>query len=258
MQSAQMFSLEGKVAVVAGGARGIGAAIAQRLARAGAHVKVLDIIDAREQTVAWGGEFHHADVRNRAEIAAIFDNAIESRGRLDILVNNVAVRTRHPVAEADEARAAEWYHVNTLSALTAIAEAAKRMAAGGSIVNIASLSALRATPGWAEYAMSKAAMVSLTQTAAVELGPRGIRVNAICPGGVATEASFSINGQALKRAMAVLAPLGRLATPEEIAAMAHFLASDDASYVTGQAYLVDGGWSIGTTVRALEMAAAAE
>lgn len=252
------FDLTGKVAVVTGGASGIGAAIAQRLCGAGAKVLIADLADASEQARAWGCDFRKTDVSVDAEIAAMLDDAIARHGRLDILVSNAAIANVHPMSEADTARADRYFQVNALSALAGIREAGKRMKEGGSIINTASLSGIRGTPGWGEYAMSKAAVVAATQTAALEFGPRGIRVNAVCPGGVRTPLAVAVNGDALDKAMKALSPLGRIGKPEEIAAMVHFLASDDASYVTGQAYLVDGGWSIGTTVATIDLALAAE
>ncbi|MGD9665558.1 MAG: SDR family oxidoreductase, partial [Novosphingobium sp.] len=152
----------------------------------------------------------------------------------------------------DHARAMRYYEVNAMSVLISMGEAAKRMKEGGSIINIASLSGARGTPGWGEYGMSKAAIISATQTGALEFGPQGIRVNAISPGGISTPLSIAVNGEgAADRALSVLAPLGREGQPDDIAAAVHFLASDDAGYVTGQNWLVDGGWSVGTTVQTL-------
>lgn len=251
-----MFSLEGKVAVVTGGGSGIGEAIAQRLKRAGANVLVADWSDVGEKVKSWGCSYRKTDVSDEHQVAAMLDQAIEEYGKLDILVSNAGIANVHPMEEADLARATRYYQVNALGVLAGIREAAKRMGPGGSIINTASLSGVRATPGWGEYAMSKAAVVSATQTAAIELGPKGIRVNCVCPGGVRTPLAVEVNGEALDKAMAVLAPLGRIGEPEDIAAMVHFLATDDAGYVTGQAYLVDGGWSLGTTLATIGLALA--
>lgn len=253
-----MFDLTDKVAVVTGAASGIGAAIAQRLKRAGAKVLIGDLADASVQAAEWGCGFRRTDISDEAEVAAMLDQAVEAYGRLDVLVSNAAIADVHPMAEADLARADRYYRVNALSALAGIREAAKRMEAGGSIISTASLSGIRGTPGWGEYAMSKAAVVAATQTAALEFGPRGIRVNCVCPGGVHTPLAVKVNGDALDKVMKILSPLGRIGRPEEIAAMVHFLASDDASYVTGQAYLVDGGWGVGTTLATIELALAAD
>jgi NAD(P)-dependent dehydrogenase (short-subunit alcohol dehydrogenase family) len=251
-----MFSLKNKVAVVTGAASGIGAAIAQRFRSAGAEVLVADITDAARLAQSWGCGFRRTDVSDPEQVAAMLAHAVHEFGALHILVNNAAIANVHALGDADTERASRYFSVNALSALSGVREAAKLMKPGASIISMSSLSGVRGTPGWGEYAMSKAAIVALTQTAAIELAPLGIRVNCICPGGVETPASIAVNGDKLDRAMKVLAPLGRIGKPQEIAAMAHFLASDDAGYVTGQAYLVDGGWSAGTTMKALELALA--
>ncbi|MET0545890.1 MAG: SDR family oxidoreductase, partial [Caulobacterales bacterium] len=245
-----------RVAIVTGAGSGIGAAIAQRLRRAGASVLIADITDSADAARGWDCTFKRTDVSKPEEIAALLDEAMKQHGKLDILVNNAGIANVHSMAEADIDRANRYFQVNALSVLAGIREAGKRMNAGSSIISTASLSGVRGTPGWGEYAMSKAAIVAATQTAALEFGPRGIRVNAVCPGGVRTPLSVAVNGDALDKAMKALSPLGRIGEPEDIAAMVHFLASDDASYVTGQAYLVDGGWSIGTTMATIELALA--
>src|SRR3546814_20757953 len=114
-----------------------------------------------------------------------------------------------------------YFQVNALSALVGMREAAKRMSEGGSIISTASLSGIRGTPGWGEYAMSKAAVVAATQAAALEFGPRGIRVNAVCPGGVRTPLAVAVNGAALDQVMKTLSPLGRTDPPEENPTRAH-------------------------------------
>jgi NAD(P)-dependent dehydrogenase (short-subunit alcohol dehydrogenase family) len=248
-----MFELNGKSIVVTGGGSGIGEATAQRLHKAGASVLVGDISDVGDKVRGWGCEFRRTDVSSEKEMAGLLDEAVQRFGKLDVLVNNAGIANVHPVEAADIERADRYFRVNALSVLIGIREAGKRMREGGSIVNISSLSAARGTPGWAEYGMSKAAIASVTQTAAIELGPRGVRVNAICPGGVRTPLAVQVNGDALDKAMLALAPLGRIGRPEEIAAAIHFLASDDASYVTGQAIFVDGGWSVGTTTATIAM-----
>lgn len=251
-----MFELQGKSIVVTGGGSGIGEATAKRLRQAGANVLVGDIADVAETVTGWDCAFRRVDVSDEAQMVGLLDDAVARFGKLDVLVNNAAIANVHPMAEADVPRAERYYRVNAMSVLCGMREAAKRMGPGGSIINLASLSAVQGTPGWGEYAMSKAAIIAATQHAAIEFGPSGLRVNAVCPGGVRTPLAVEVNGDALDKAMAVLAPLGRIGKPEEIAAMIHFLASDDASYVTGQAYHVDGGWSVGTSLATIGLALA--
>ncbi|MEZ5689745.1 MAG: SDR family oxidoreductase [Caenibius sp.] len=247
-----MFDLTGKSIVVTGAASGIGAAIARRLVKAGAKVLIGDRTDCAQEASEWGCSFRKTDVSDPAEIAALLDQAVAENGKLDVLVNNAGIADVHDMATPDHARAMRYYEVNAMSVLMSMSEAAKRMKEGGSIINIASLSGARGTPGWGEYGMSKAAIISATQTGALEFGPQGIRVNAISPGGISTPLSIAVNGEgAADRALSVLAPLGREGQPDDIAAAVHFLASDDAGYVTGQNWLVDGGWSVGTTVQTL-------
>jgi NAD(P)-dependent dehydrogenase (short-subunit alcohol dehydrogenase family) len=217
-------------------------------------VLAVDVTDAAEVVKEWGCTFYRADVGNEKEVAAMLDEAVAQYGRLDILIANAGIADAHPILEADSDRALRYYRVNALGVLFGIREAATRMGSGGSIVTIGALSGCRGTPGWAEYAMSKAAVASATQTAAIELGPQGIRVNCVVPGGIETPLAVGIGGAGLYQTMKVLTPLGRIGKPEEVAAMAHFLASDDAGYVTGQAYLVDGGWSVGTTIGMMAVA----
>lgn len=249
-----MFGLDGKVAVVSGAGSGIGAAIAQRLRKAGAMVLAADIADVADRVAEWGCGYYRADVADEEDVAGMLDAAVARYGRLDILISNAGIADAHPITDANSDRALRYYQVNALGVMVGIREAAKRMESGGSIVNMGALSGCRGTPGWTEYAMSKAAVASATQTAAIELGPQGIRVNCIVPGGIETQLAVGIGGQGLYNTMKVLPPLGRIGQPDEVAAVAHFLASDDAGYVTGQSILVDGGWSAGTTVGVMDLA----
>lgn len=249
-----MFDLSGKAAIVTGGGSGIGAAIAQRLRKAGAEVLIADISDAGDDAARWGCSFRRTDVGQPDQIAALCDDAVARFGKLDIMVNNAGIAAGHPLAEADEKRSERFWRVHILGVQTGIKEAAARMKAGGSIVNISSITAVRGFLNWGEYAATKAGIISLTQTAAVEYGPAGIRVNCIAPGIIDTPLAMNEAPDMVARNANVFTLLGRIGTPEELAAAVHFMASDDASYVTGQMLLVDGGWSTGTSIKGIQLA----
>lgn len=249
-----MFELNGKVAIVTGGASGIGAATALRLQRAGAEVWIADI----KAPLSDMGDcrFHQADLSDPAQMTALCDTVMRSSGRLDIMINNAAIASAHLLNEADPARAERLWRVNQLSVLTGIKEAAARMTSGGAIVNLSSITALRGFATWGEYAATKGAIIALTQTAAVEYGAAGIRVNCVAPGIIDTPLAMAEAPDMVAKNAAVFTLLGRIGKPEELAAAIHFLVSDDASYITGQTLLVDGGWSTGTSLAAIGLAMA--
>lgn len=247
-----MFDLTGKVAIVTGGASGIGAATARRLHAAGAEVWIADVIQADEE----GCHFRRTDVSLPADIRELCNEVMAASGRLDIYVNNAAIAGGHLLADADEERSARFWRVNQLSVQMGIKEAAARMTEGASIINFSSITAVRGFAQWGEYAATKGAIIALTQTAAVEYGPRRIRVNCICPGIIDTPMAMAEAPDMVRKNAAVFALLGRIGQPEELAAAVHFLASDDASYITGQVLTVDGGWSTGTSLAAIGLALA--
>ncbi|HSV70707.1 MAG TPA: SDR family NAD(P)-dependent oxidoreductase [Methylibium sp.] len=247
-----MFDLSGKTAIVTGGASGIGAATARRLRRAGAAVWVADVAE----DASWDGGYHRTDVSQPEEVAALCEQVLARSGRLDIMVNNAAIAAGHPLAAADAARSERLWRVNQLGVQMGIKEAAARMRAGGAIVNVSSITAVRGFAQWGEYAATKGAIIALTQTAAVEYGPAGIRVNCVCPGIIETPMAMSEAPDMVSKNASIFTLLGRLGQPEELAAAIHFLASDDASYLTGQTLTVDGGWSTGTSLQAIGLALA--
>ncbi len=247
-----MFDLSGKTAIVTGGASGIGAATARRLRKAGAEVWIADVTEATEE----GCHFRRTDVSKVEDIIAVCDEVMERTGRLDIYVNNAAISSGHLLADADMARSERFWRVNQMGAQMGIKEAAARMQTGGSIINFSSITAVRGLAYWGEYAGTKGAIMALTQTAAVEYGPRGIRVNCIAPGIIETPMAMSEAPDMVRKNAAVFTLLGRIGQPEELAAAVHFLASDDASYITGQTLTVDGGWSAGTSLKGIELALA--
>jgi len=238
-----MRRLEGRVAIVTGGARGQGASHAERLAREGAAVVSVDVLDeAGEATAARLRDdgldvtYRHLDVTDPDGWRAIVDGC----ARLDVLVNNAGIIH---VASLAEERLEDWNRllaVNATGTLLGMQAAipAMRTAGGGSIVNVASIFGVTGSEGYVAYTASKAAIIAMTKTAALELAADGIRVNAICPGGVSTP----MNEQEPEGGVVPLTPLGRRAHVSEISGAVAYLASDDASFVTGTELVIDGGY----------------
>jgi len=243
---------QGKVAVVTGGAGGIGRATAELLAAGGARVLVADVKDREgretvERIVAAGGvgAYRRTDVTEEAEVEALMAAAVETYGRLDIGVNNAGISGA--TARVTELSFAAWRRtmdVNLHAVFLCMRAEIPRLlvGGGGTIVNTSSAAGLMGFPGMAAYVASKHGVIGLTKTAALEHARDGIRINAVCPGGVRTPMLEAFAGsEAALEAMGQTAPMRRLASPEEIAAAIVWLCSDAASFVTGTAMSVDGG-----------------
>jgi 3-oxoacyl-[acyl-carrier protein] reductase len=233
------------IAVVTGAGQGLGRATAQRLATDGHHVVVLDLdLDrARETAELVGGEAHACDVTDRDAVHAVADRL----GGCDALVNNAGIWRFHSIMDMTPEDARPVIEVNVLGIVWCAQAFAPLMAAGGggSIVNLSSGAAYTHSPGLGMYPATKSAVESLTRTMALELGPRGIRTNAIGPGLIVSEGtSANYEGdRAAQRAKGV--PLGRVGAPADIADVVSFLCGDDARYVNGQVIYVDGGITAG-------------
>jgi NAD(P)-dependent dehydrogenase (short-subunit alcohol dehydrogenase family) len=250
-----MGRVDGKVAVVTGAASGIGRVTAGALAAEGARVGIADVDAAGGQAVAAairdaGGDafFRRTDVRSLADLEAVLDQAIERHGRLDVLVNNAAVAIPGAAGEMAEDDWARTLDVNLTGVWRGMRAAIPRMLArgGGSIVNLSSVQGHVGFVGWAAYAAAKGGVDALTRQAAVEYAARGIRVNAVVPGTIATEMNEKImresaDGDAVLAGWLAMHPIGRIGQPAEVAAAIVFLASDDASFITGESLRVDGG-----------------
>jgi NAD(P)-dependent dehydrogenase (short-subunit alcohol dehydrogenase family) len=232
--------------VVTGGARGIGAEVARSFAAEGARVAIVDLLIEESAAVASdiSGFAVQADLNEVGSTTEGVGEAINVLGGIDVLVNNAGVFRITPLLDIS---ADEWdwvFAINVRAMLLTTQVAARRMIEqgdGGKIVNMASMGGKVGAAGQAHYAASKAAVISLTQVAAAELGPHGINVNSICPGYVLTEMGAATRTPQMVADWSAKSPLGRLAEPADVAAMALFLASSDANYCTGQALNVSGG-----------------
>ena len=246
-----MSKLTGKVAVVTGASKGIGAAIAKSLAaegasvvvnyassKAGADAVVETITKAGGKAVAVGG-----DVSKAADAQGIINAAIENYGRLDVLVNNSGVYGFSPIESITEEDFHRHFNINVLGLLLTTQAAVKHMGEGASIINIGSVVTRVTPPGSAIYTGTKGAVDAITGVLSRELGPRKIRVNALNPGLVETEGTQAggMVGSEMEKGMISQTPLGRTGRPEDIASVAVFLASDDSGWLTGDHILAGGG-----------------
>jgi 3-oxoacyl-[acyl-carrier protein] reductase len=245
--------LSGKVAVVTGASKGIGASIAEHLAAEGATVVVnyasskTDADHVVDRITKRGGTALavQANVAKQADIERLFAETKKTFGRLDILVNNAGIYEFSPLENITEEHYQRHFDLN-VHAVLFVSQAALKLfnSAGGSIINMSSVVSTMAFPNAAVYSGSKAAVDAITRSLAAELGPRRIRVNAIRPGMVETEGTRSagITESDMRKQVEAQTPLGRIGQPRDIANLAVFLASDDSSWITGETFLISGGY----------------
>jgi 2-keto-3-deoxy-L-fuconate dehydrogenase len=252
-----MFSLSHKTAVVTGGGSGIGQAIAVVFARQGAVVEVLDLTaEAAEATVqkilAEGGQAHGSacDVGDGAAVAAVFGDIEARRGKIDILVNNAGVAHIGNLVTTQEADLDRLYRINIKGVFFCAQEAVNRMVAqgGGVVLNLCSIASMMGLADRFAYSMTKGAVETMTYSIAKDFIAQGIRCNCICPARVHTPfvdgyLAKNYPGQEAEMfaKLSAAQPIGRMAKPEEVAGLAVYLCSDEAAFVTGAAYLIDGG-----------------
>ena len=244
-----MFDLTNKVAIITGASQGIGKGMAETFSKAGAHVACVsrnkdNLKSVADSLIENGGaaSFYTCDVSSLDAFQNTIKEIVENLGSVDILVNNAGVCKDKLIMRMSEDDWNKVININLNGAFNGIKAVSQIMIKqrAGRIINISSIVGLIGNPGQANYAASKAGLIGLSKSAAKELAPRGITVNAIAPGYIATDMTDQITGQA-KENLITKIPLGRIGSPSDIAASALFLASDEAGYITGQTLTVDGG-----------------
>lgn len=239
-----MGRLEGKVALITGGARGQGAAEGTLFASEGASVVITDVLDKEgEQTAAgFGGKYLHHDVTDENAWSSIVEEVLELHGKIDVLVNNAGIWLTGSLANtrlADYRRVIEVNQIGVFLGMQAVAPAMIE-AHSGSIINISSVAGLRGSPGAIAYSATKWALRGMTKAAAIDLAPRRIRVNSVHPGPIDTE-MLKVRTPEQNEQRLQLVPMRRMGTADEVASLVLFLLSDESAYITGAEVAIDGG-----------------
>ena len=241
------FGLQGRVAIVTGGSQGIGEACARRFAQEGAQVVIADLADERGRALAaeLQARYVHCDVGDKAQVDALVAEVMQAHGRIDVLVNNAGIFRAADFLDVTEEDFDAVLRVNLKGSFLDAQAVGREMARAGrgSIVNMSSVNSVLAIPNIASYNVSKGGINQLTRAMALALADRGVRVNAVGPGTIATElaAKAVLTSEEAKNKIMMRTPLKRLGEPSEIADVVAFLASDASSYITGEIIMVDGG-----------------
>ena len=241
------FGLTGRVCIVTGGAQGIGEACIRRFAREGAKVVIADINDSRGEALAaeLGGLYVHCDVGDKVQVDALVAKTLEAHGGIDVLVNNAGIFKAADFLEVTEADFDAVLRIN-LKGSFLVGQAVARVMAGagkGSIVNMSSVNAVVTIPTISSYNVSKGGVNQLTRVMALYLADKGVRVNAVAPGTIATELAYKavLTSEEAKVKILTRTPMKRLGEPSEVADAVAYLASDAARYITGEIVVIDGG-----------------
>lgn len=246
------FDLTGRVALVTGGSKGLGLAMARGVARAGADVVIssrheAELMPALEQIIAATGRRGHfvvADMTRREDVARLADEAVRRMGKVDILINNAGSNTPQPVDAITDAAWDDLMELNLTSvmALTRALVPGMKSRKWGRVIHISSIMAFTSNLGRSAYSATKAALVGMARAGALELGPFGVTVNCLAPGPFLTDLPRSVLSKEEQEAFARMTAVGRWGDPEELVGPALLLASDAGSYITGQTFVVDGGF----------------
>ncbi|MEI8216888.1 MAG: SDR family oxidoreductase [Eubacteriales bacterium] len=250
----EFFSLKNKVAIITGGGSGLGLATVKRFVQAGAKVVIADISDKSSLAMELGCDYIRTNVSIEADVENLVKSAFDKFGLIDIMINNAGIiAPEELLTDSNLETFKKLYDVNVYGVMFGLKHAPKYMRDGGVILSTASNSANGDYAGYGAYISSKSAVVGLTKASAIELAPRNIRVNCICPNTIDTPMAYAEGCETELKVIAITTPLGRMCKAEEAAALYHFLAADDCRYITGEDIYIDGGLKAGPSISMIDM-----